>query len=589
MNTPSIPPSEMKLRDYQIAAVDSIFDYFKNGKIGNPLVALPTGTGKSVVIADFIKKSFMMYPGQRYMKLTHVKELIGQNYRTLMRHWPQAPAGIYSSGLQKWEAHYPITFAGIASVVNSPEMFGRIDLIFIDEAHLVSPKDGTMYQKFINAMKATNPYLKVVGFTATHYRLGQGLLTEPGSIFTDVCFNMTDLNAFNWLLDEGYLCPLIPKRTGLTLDVSNVGTVSGEFNQKELQHAVDKDEVTYKALREAAQLGQDRNHWLIFASGVDHAVHIRDMLESMGITATCVHSRMASSERDENIAGFLNGQYRAMVNNGILTTGFDFPAMDMIVMLRPTQSPGLWVQMLGRGTRPVYTPGFDLETKSGRLASQQVGPKKNCLVLDFAGNTARLGPINDPVLPRKKGHGSARPAPVKLCETCGTYNHTRATFCINCQAVFVIQTKLDSNASTGELIRKANGLAPVDLPKMEWFPVSRVTYTRHEKEGRPPSMKVTYYCGLRRFEEWICFEHEGFAKRKAHQWWIARCDTKAVFRSETEHEWVPVNVKQALEFSSYLRIPRSVKVWVNKKYPEIVDYGYIESVPPNAGSSSGAV
>ena len=515
------------------------------------------------------------------MQLTHVKELIGQNYKTLLRMWPQAPAGIYSSGLRKFDTHYPITFAGIASVVNSPEVFGKIDLIFIDEAHLVSPKEGTMYQNFIAALKRVNPYLKVVGFTATHYRLGQGLLTEPGSIFTDICFDMTNLNAFNWLLEEGYISQLIPKRTGLTLDVSNVGMVSGEFNQKDLQQAVDKDAITHRALQECVQLGQDRNHWLVFASGVDHAMHIRDMLESMGVPATAVHSRMATAERDANIAGFLSGEYRAMVNNGILTTGFDYPEMDMIVMLRPTQSPGLWVQMLGRGTRPVYADGFDLNTKSGRIAAQQVGPKKNCLVLDFAGNTARLGPINDPVLPRKKGHGAMRAAPVKICETCGTYNHTRATFCINCMAPFTILSQITTNASTGELIRKGNGSPGMELPKMEWLKVDRVTYTRHEKVDRPPSLKVTYYSGLRRFEEWICFEHEGFAKRKAHQWWDARYREDLLLPP-------PESVNESLSKVNKLLIPRSIKVVVNKKYPEIVDYGYgepHEPPKPQSGSS----
>src|SRR5512140_3338529 len=119
--------------------------------------------------------------------------------------------------------------------------------------------------------------------------------------------------------------------------------------------------------------------WRVFASGVDHAIHVRDMLESLGVSTSVVHSRMSDGERDQNIADFVAGRYRAMVNNGILTTGFDFPEIDLIVMLRPTQSPGLWVQMLGRGTRPVYAPGFDLDTKDGRLEALKAGPKQNCL------------------------------------------------------------------------------------------------------------------------------------------------------------------------------------------------------------------
>jgi DNA repair protein RadD len=206
--TTTLGPNSIKIRDYQEAAIESIFKYFEDGNTGNPLVALPTGTGKSIVITEFIRRAFTAYPKQRFMKLTHVKELIEQNYKTLRRIWPMAPAGIYSSGLRKRESHFPITFAGIASVVNCPELFGRIDLIFIDEAHLVSPKEGTMYQTFINKLKEVNPHLKVIGFTATHYRLGQGLLTEAGGLFTDVCFDLTSVQ----LVDpSGLHLPVDPK------------------------------------------------------------------------------------------------------------------------------------------------------------------------------------------------------------------------------------------------------------------------------------------------------------------------------------------------------------------------------------------
>lgn len=395
----------MQFRDYQDYAIESIFRYFEEGGEGNPVVAMPTGTGKSVVIGGFIQRAFQRYPGQRVMKLTHVKELIEQNFEKLLAIWPTAPAGIFSAGLRRRDAYCPITYAGIATAIKAVETFGHVDLLLIDECHLVSPKADTMYQAFINGLKKVNPYLKVIGFTATHYRMGQGLLIEEGGLFTDVCVDMTTLEAFNWFLAEGYLCPLVPRPTRTELDVEGVEIRQGEYNLKQLQEAVDRDEVTHAALLEALEMGHDRQHWLVFASGVEHAIHVAAMLESLGVSATCVHSKMSDGERDQRLADYKAGKYRAMVNNGILTTGFDFPAIDLIVMLRPTQSPGLWVQMLGRGTRPLYAPGFDLETTEGRLAAIINSPKRNCLVLDFAGNTRRLGPINDPVIPKRKGKG----------------------------------------------------------------------------------------------------------------------------------------------------------------------------------------
>lgn len=488
----------MKLRDYQVAAVDSIFEYFARGGRGNPIVALPTGTGKSVVIAAFVRRAMELYPTTRVMKLTHVKELIQQNMEKLLAYWPTAPAGVYSAGLGRKDVGHPILFGGVGTVARgTPDMFGQIDLLLIDECHLVSPKESTMYQLVIKGLKEINPYLKVIGFTATHYRLGHGMLTEAGGLFTDVCFDMTRMEAFNWLLAEGYLARLVPKPTSVELDISDVHMHGGEYKQHELQAAVDKDEITYAAVQEMIAYGHDRAHWLLFASGIEHAIHVAAMLDSLGISATYVHSKMPDAQRDASIEGFKAGRFRAMVNNGILTTGFDFPAIDLIGMLRPTQSPSLWVQMLGRGTRPYYAPGFALETTEGRLAAIANSPKQNCLVLDFAGNTRRLGPINDPVLPRRKGKGTGV-APVKVCEACGTYNHASVRFCEHCGAEFPKEVKIKQHASSDALIADGD-----DSPKTEVFKVDRVIYNEHRKEGRPPTIQISYFCGLRVFKEWV--------------------------------------------------------------------------------------
>ncbi len=555
----------MILRDYQEAANAALFRYLDT-ETGNPLVALPTGTGKSVLIAKFVQDALKLYPHLRVMKLTHVKELIKQNADTLLSLWPTAPIGVYSAGMGRREHSYPITFAGIASAVKDPDQFGHQHLVLIDEAHLVSPKEGTMYQTFIAALKARNPALRVIGFTATHYRLGQGLLTEEDGLFNDVCFNLTDRESFNWLLDQGYLSLLIPKRTSTELNVDGVRTHGGEYVQKDLQAAVDKQDVTYAALTESLSLGAARNHWLVFASGINHTLHVRDMLESLGVEATAVHSKMSTTERDANIEGFKAGRYRAMVNNGILTTGFDFPGIDMIVMLRPSQSPGLWVQMLGRGTRPVYGPGFDLSRPDGRLAAIEVGPKPNCLVLDFAGNTKRLGPINDPVIPKRKGKKGTGSAPVKVCEACGTYNHASVRFCILCGFEFPKTLKLKEGASTQDLIAKSKVAMP-DPPKVEDFQVERVTYTKYQKEGRPPILKVSYFCGLLMFNEWVCLEHPGYPSKKARDWWRSRTPPGPIVQP-------PDTTAEAYERLKELRTPKTVRVWVNKKHPEVLSYAF---------------
>lgn len=528
-------------RNYQIAAVESVYDYFRSGNKGNPVIALPTGTGKALVIAMLVKGILEAWPSQRMLVLTHVKELVAQNYAELKEEWPAAPAGVYSAGLGRKETFFPITFAGIASIVKSVHLFGHIDLVFVDEAHLVNPSAETMYKKVFDELRIRNPKLKVIGLTATPYRLGHGKITKDG-LFTDICFDMTTMKAFNWLLQEGYLAPLIPKPTRALLDTEGVGMVGGEFNQGKLQLAVDKSEVTEAALRETMERAYGRKHWLIFASGVEHAHHVCDMLNAMGVSALCVHSNskefpMSDAQRDENIRAFKAGEVTAVVNNNVLTTGFNFPAIDLIVMLRPTASTVLWVQMLGRGTRPSPSTG-----------------KVDCLVLDFARNTSRLGPINDPMIPRKKGGGGGE-APVKTCPTCETYVHATVRICPHCKHEFMFAHKLTQESGTAELIK-------VDVPIVEVFPVDHMTFSIHRKDGAPEMMKVSYYSGLSKsFYDYVCVEHVGFARKKAERWWRERCDLP-----------MPATTREAIQLTNHLRPVTHLRVWVNKKYPEIMAY-----------------
>lgn len=556
----------LRPRDYQEAAHESIYEYFRTHTTGNPLVAMPTGTGKAIVIAMLIERALKWYPGTKILCLTHVKELIKQNFDKLKWLWPHAPAGLYSAGLKKEEHHYPITFAGIRSIFRRSQLFGHIDLILIDEAHLVSDADSAMYVEFLAKMKIINPRLRVIGLTATKWRTGMGLLTN-GKIFDDVCFDLTSLEAFNWLLNEGYLKPLIPQPMEMQFDLKGVQTSNtGDYNLGQLQDAVDQTELNHRAIRQIMEKGADRKHWLLFASGVEHALHLGEILDGLGVPVAVVHSRMADGERDANIAGFLSGKYRAIVNNGILTTGFDYPEIDLIAVLRPTKSSSLWVQMLGRGTRPVYAGGYDLGTRDGRLAAIYYGGAPNCLVLDFARNTIRLGPINEPVIPKQKGAGGGGgEAPVKECPACGTYVHASVTVCPYCHAEIPRYLKITDEAGTAELIKQVETQPPPPVqPVVEEFDVHKVTYQLHQKEGKPDSMKVVYYVGkYARYQEWVCFEHEKI-KGKARNWWRQRTPIPP-----------PETTEEALEMAQALAVPTTIKVRTDTHFKEIIGYGNI--------------
>ncbi len=556
----------MILRDYQSYSIDAVLNYFLNGGTGNPLVAAPTGVGKSVMIAGLITRLFRDYAGVRVMVLVHVKELIEQNHAKLLELWPSAPAGIYSAGLKRKDIHTPITFGGIGSVAGCPLYFGKIDFLLIDEAHMLSTKESSQYQTFIADLRVTNPHLVVIGYTATKFRMGQGLLTEgDGSLFTDICYDATTMAAFNWFIAEGYLCKLRPRVTKNELDTTGVRTVAGDYHQGDLQKAVDKKEITERVVSEAIEMGVGKESWLCFATGVKHTIHVANELIKQGISATCVHSNskefpMADSERDQRIADYKAGRYRCMVNNGILTTGFDHPRLDYIIVLRKTKSVGLWVQMLGRGTRPFYERGYDLTTVNGRLNAIANSAKPYCLVADFAGNTAQLGPINDPVIPKPRNKGDkVGDVPIRICDKCGTYNHASASYCSYCNIEFPRTIKLLTTASNAELIRNVE-TKPIEV---KMFNVNRVEYHPHFKPDRPPSIKVTYYCGLRRFSEWICLEHTGGIKTRSKNWWRERSRVEP-----------PDTTVDALGFVDSLRVPSILHVRLDTENPTILNYEY---------------
>lgn len=531
----------IQLRSYQAEGLTALWEYFAQGKSGNPIIAWPTGTGKSIVPAIFIKAVMAQWPTQRFLMVTHVKELIQQNYEVLKYVWPNSPASIYSAGLKLKNPIMPIVFGGIQSMSKHPSLFGHRDIIFIDEAHLINQEDASMYKTFLATMKLINPHVKIIGMTATPFRMGWGLITdsilgEDGTdkrLFTDIVHDITGIEPFNRLIAEGYLSPLIPLRTKQELDVSNVGIIKGEYIVTQLQEAVDKKEITYNALSELVSAGRDRKAWLIFASGIKHAEHIAELLKKFGIECAAVHSKQKPEDNDSAIKAFKEGRLRAISNYGKLTTGFNKPEIDLIGMLRPTLSIPLWVQMLGRGTRPA-------------------NGKQNCLVLDFARNTPRLGPINDPTIPKKKGE-KAGEIPVKICEACGAYNHTRVTFCCQCGAEFQFRNKLVAQSGADALLRS-------DLPVVETFDVTYCVYKKQDgKDGKPPYIRAKYFCGLRSFNQNVFPEHHGYAKKLFKDWWMQRSRIEP-----------PSTVDDAMKFVNELRTPKKAKIWLNKKWPEIL-------------------
>jgi DNA repair protein RadD len=751
----------MKLREYQQRAIDDLYKWFNEKNKGNPCLVLPTGSGKSHIVAALCKDALHSWPETRVLMLTHVKELISQNAEKMMQHWPGAPLGIYSSSLRMKQLGEPITFAGIQSVRNKAEQIGHIDLVIIDECfvkgtqistpngyididkvrcgdivynqcgvgvveatsckttndlyklelsngktiqctenhkfftnrgwveakalengedlfsiesmrslwkqvqtldkdcrwedkisstrtsleqakfllnkvckeitsdciditsktkdkqeakgietqaykswreraiaifatisitsrigrwldcgvsnkdtcraskwnisellqsryreskaydsnrigwwksrnysfsrkrfkenrisnkirlvsvscekresptlvfniqvsghpsyfandvavhncHLVSHKNEGGYRLLLSELLAINPLLRVIGLTATPYRLGHGLITDEPALF-DELINPVSIEQ---LIEQGFLSPLRSKITSIKLDTSQVHKRGGEFIESELHAAVDNDQTNQEVVQEVIKLAQDRKAWLFFCSGVEHAFHIRDILIDNGVIAECITGETKQKERAQIIEDFKTGKIQALTNANVLTTGFDYPDIDLIAMLRPTMSASLYVQMAGRGMRP----------KSHT---------DHCLVLDFAGVVEAHGPITNITPPNKKGEGTGE-APVKICDECGEIVYISVTVCPACGEPFPLPEKPKLSLRDDDIM----GIEGTEIEVTSWI------WRKHiSKASGKEMLAVTYYGALSDppVTEYLCVTHDGYAGSKARQ------------------------------------------------------------------------
>jgi len=526
----------MKLREYQQRAIDQLYDWFEGGNTGNPCLVLPTGSGKSHIIAAICRDAIQNWPETRILMLTHVKELIEQNAEKMMQYWPNAPLGIFSASIGRKDLGEPITFAGIQSIRKRSDEIGHVDLIIIDECHLVSHKDEGGYRKLISDLSIINPKMRVIGLTATPYRLGHGLITDKPAIF-DALLEPVSIEE---LVYKGYLAKLHSKITKTKLDVSGVHKRGGEYIESELQAAVDTEFMNAGVVREVIARAEDRKAWLFFCTGVDHAQNMASMLLSHGIEAACVTGETPKKERERLLDDFKVGKIRAITNANVLTTGFDYPDIDLIAMVRPTMSASLYVQMAGRGMRP----------KSHT---------DHCMVLDFAGVVETHGPITAVQPPKKKGDGTGD-FPAKICEECGEINHISAKECQSCGNQFPAPEP------------KKWKLRDVDIMGGDGNDIA-VSSWRWEKHISRSSGKellcVRYYGGLTdpAVAEYFAIGYEGYAGQKA-----ARDLYKIAVASNAPDGCLTSNnlgeIAQKLNQSNP---PRKIKYRMDGKYARIIE------------------
>jgi DNA repair protein RadD len=477
------------------------------------------------VIADIVEQAVSRW-GINVLIISHVREILQQDYDTINELTDISP-GLYSAGLNSRTTDQ-VSVAGIQSIYKNPSLFNDVKLIIIDEAHLIPPKEEGMYRTFLKEFSN----VACVGLTATKYRLGVGYIYgQSDSFFDDLIYDYTSYDKFNELIDRGFLCPPRTLATKMNFDVKGIRTVAGDFASGDLSRAFDRDRVTRALIDEVIRVGEDYKKWLLFAIDINHADHMAEYLIRSGIRANVVHSKM-DGDREKILRQHEEGYYKAIVSVNALTTGYNSKQVDLIVCGRSTKSPVYHVQMVGRGTR--IFPG-----------------KTHFGVMDFAGNTQRLGPINDVVVARKREKTGGAPI-TKKCPACGAIHHPRVTHC-HCGHEFKFKHGLD-DATNVQILRRDTF----------WTEVSKVDYKIYRKLGRPPSLVVTYHTldGLEA-KEWVCLEHSGYARLMAARWIELRLGKNSIN-----------TVDELYAVREDLDVPVGILIKQEKRFNTVCDYKF---------------
>ena len=513
----------MKLRSYQLDAVRAV-QTFLEYREGHPVCVLPCGAGKSLVIAALCE--WLAKCDLRVLVVSHVAELLEQNCEKLRSIAPSLDCGIYSAGLGLRQLDRQVTFCGVQSVFKRAQELGEIAVVIVDEAHAISEDEDTMYGQLIAGLTEFNPKLRVVGTTATPWRTASGPIAGPGKLFSAVCHEVP----LRTLVDEGWLSPLRSKRV-TPCDTSGLKIVAGEFNSQQVSDLMLP--ATESAVKEILERTAECKTVLIFAANVSHAEQVVEMIPGseliLGETDTERRADVLSRTRSREI--------KYLVNCRVLTTGTDLPSVDAIAVLFPTASPGLWMQIVGRGMR--LCEG-----------------KQHCTVLDFGSNIERFGSVYGIRPPAPKGTKGTGEAPQKFCPDCDEAVAASVRTCPDCGHEFPEpEVKTARSASEADIIGD---------DEADELPVYEVRYRKHFKKGGfpddPCTLRVEYvtrqgsvssWVRNAIVSEWVCLEHHGFAKKKAALWWKLR-----------SNDPMPDSVDRAIDMAEGGGLAVPSKIWV---------------------------
>lgn len=574
----------LTLRDYQEDAKAALYEFLRT-KDTNPCVVIPTAGGKSLCIASVAADAVNLWKG-RVLILAHVKELVEQNAGEITNLCPDLKVGVYSAGLDRRDTQEPVIVAGIQSIYNKADLFKPFDIIMVDEMHMVPPDGEGRYRTFLNAAKAKNPHVRMIGWTATPYRTQGGLVCRPENLFNEICYEVN----VKTLIDKGYISKITAKAGTPCADLEHLHIRAGEFVAEDVEKAMGEERLVAAACREIVEKTRDRQACLIFCTSVAHCKKVTKLVEQYsgdecaivtGDTPPALREEIIRRLKGESIQTDLFGgcakPLKYCCNVAVMTTGTNIRRLDTIALLRPTASAGLFVQMVGRG--------FRLSPETG---------KTECLVLDYGKNVERFGPIDAIRIGEAKPQTGDHEPLVKMCPQCRTLVPLSVMLCKECGYQFPAPERKMHEAHA------ANAAILSGEVTTEVYEVEDVAFQVWEKRGAvagtPRTVRVTYRCrpqdsdggGLGgyydayalSFSEWVCPEHKGYARSKFVRWWQERAAPGIPVPDTAE------DVCEA-DFSRLLRTVTKISVRrvSGQRYPDIVGYefgDFPESSPANA-------
>lgn len=548
----------MILRDYQIRTLDAVWAAMQVQK--NTLMVAPCGSGKTILFSKLAQRLLREHPNFRVLILVDREILVRQSAEKLAKVAPELALsiGIVCSGVQSTkELDQPVTVASRQTLEKQILNFPPVQLCICDEMHLIpiphrNNKPG-QYERILAKLREYNPNMRLVGCTATPYRLGPyggyiyGSQNRSGSqpYFHQIDAEITTTE----LLASGYVAPL----KGLTRvngiidnDLASVGMVAGEFNLGQLSDVMCRKIHVQSVVDAWTQQAKSRKKTIIFCTTTKHVGSVCAAFQDAGILAIPIHSGLPPITLAANMQALENGSASIFVSVAMLTTGLDVVDVDCLILARPTKSAALHKQILGRGQR--LAPG-----------------KTDCLVIDLVGSFGEFGIDLDNLriaIPRDNETGEA---PSKICPSCKHNVHASLRYCPGCGYEFEITGLVEAALGSMLEVKFRNPVEP------DIFDVQNVFYNEHLSRSNGKCLiRVDYDCGMFYgiISEYLCLpdEYEGFAVEKAKSWWAERSD-----------EPFPETVDEFLFLSDSIIKPARIHVIKDGKYDRIVNYDWAET------------